>query len=129
MRRTKAQRAAAKKLLKKPAGRLEPIDLSSCDHPKWMTRAYKNNRYVVMIDDNCMMTGGITAVKTMVQRHDGRPITNHWKEMQSIKNAIFGADATAIEYYPSEYELTDIANIYWMFVFHEGVIPKPVRSE
>lgn len=118
MSRQRLRKALAKKSLSKPKGKLERIDLSTAECvPSWMTRAYKNNHYVVMIDDNCKMTHGVTAIKAMVQRHDDRPLTRHWREMQDIKNEIFGETATAIEYYPAENQLLDYKNIYWMFVF------------
>lgn len=40
----------ANKLFKQPVSRFEPIDLSSQSFiPKGMTKAYKNNRFVVMV--------------------------------------------------------------------------------
>lgn len=115
MSRTKAQKAAAKKLFKKHAGKLEQIDLEKRNSPQWMTRAFSNNRYVVMINDNARIKG-IDAVKAMVQRHDDKPIQGHWRQLQNIKNELFGTDATAIEFYPPESELEDVANIYWLWV-------------
>jgi len=126
MRKVKIKKLAAKKLLRKPKGKLMPIDLSKVEHPDWMTRAFKNNRYVVMIDDNAKMTNGITAIKAMVQRHDDKPIPSHWKEMQNIKNEIFGNQKTAIEYYPATDNLTDIANIYWLWILPDGKLPLPI---
>jgi hypothetical protein len=116
--RNKQQIKAAKKLLKKPPGKLEKITLDESS-PHWMTRAYKNNRYVVMINDNATLPldgFSIPAIKAMVQRHDDRPIPNHWQEMQSIKNQIFGKESAAVEFYPKESKLVDKANIYWMWV-------------
>ncbi len=124
MSRNKEQRFAAKKLLKKSKGPWIPMDLSERPYPEWLTRAFRNNRYVVMIDDNFKMTGGITAIKAMVQRHDDKPIRNHWAEMQSIKNELFGADVTAIEYYPAASKLCDVANIYWLWILPEEALPK-----
>lgn len=95
--------------------RLEVIDLSKTDHPKWMTRAYKNSKYIVMIDDYAS-TNGFDAIKVMVQTHDNKTIENHWRELQNIKNEIFGEEETAIEFYPPESELVDEANIYWLWV-------------
>lgn len=123
MSRNKIQRSAAKKLLNKPKGKLELIDFNESPAPDWMTRAYRNNRYVVMIEDDVQMTGGVTAIKAMVQRHDDKPIPNHWREMQSIKNEIFGKEAIAAEYYPPESKLTDKANIYWLWVFPNDGLP------
>ena len=115
MSRTKAQKAEARRRLKKPAGKLEPVDLSALKHPDWMTRSYINNRYVVMIDDNANIKG-IPATKVMVQRHDDKPVPGHWRQLQNIKNELFGQESTAIEFYPPESELTDVANIYWLWV-------------
>ena len=123
MSRTKPQRSAAKKLLGKPKGKLELVDLNQHKAPDWMTRAYRNNRYVVMIEDDVAMSNGSTTIKAMVQRHDDKPIPNHWREMQSIKNELFGHDAMGIEYYPPEQQLTDKANIYWLWIFPDGDLP------
>lgn len=126
--RTKAHRAIAKKLLKKPAGKLMPVDLTDRNPPAWMTRCYQNNRFIVMINDHAPMTDGITAIRAMVQTHDDQPIINHWREMQHIKNEIFGHEATAIEYYPPTSELVDQANIYWLWILPEGIVPKGLSS-
>jgi hypothetical protein len=115
MSRTKAQKAQARKLLGRPAGKLEPIDLTSRDSPEWLTRAFSNNRYVVMINDEAQLMGA-PAIKVMVQRHDDVPITGHWKELQNIKNELFGRESLAVECYPPESELVDVANIYWIWV-------------
>ncbi len=114
----------AKKLYKLAPGKLQPIDLSKEASPVWMTRAYKNNRYVVMIDDNAETNKG-TAIKAMVQRLDDTPIPNHWSEMQKIKNELFGTEAVGIEYFPKESQLTDDHNIYWLWVFDEEMLPIP----
>lgn len=89
MSRNKAQLLAAKKLLKLSAGRFEKIDFSKINiSPKDMTRAFKNNHYVVMIFDNREMTlpcvGKFQAIQAMVQRHDDKPIQNHWREESTI---------------------------------------------
>ena len=126
MERSRDQKRARVKLAKKlyhlPPGELRSIDL--CGHPTWMTRAYKNNRYIVMIDDNAETDKG-TAIKAMVQRLDDTPIPNHWSEMQKIKNELFGKEAVGIEYFPKESELTDDYNIYWLWIFDEKLLPIP----
>ncbi len=119
MSRTKEQMRNAKKLLKKPAGELLPVDLQGRNTPHWMTRAFRNNRYTVMIDDNAHVMGCM-AIKAMVQRHDDKPIPGHWRKMQNIKNELFGSEATAIEFYPPESTLVDKHNVYWMWVLPPG---------
>lgn len=121
-RRLRAKKAD--KLYKLPAGKLEPVDLSTIEHPNWMTRAYINNRYVVMINDNTE-TDKSKAIRAMVQRHDDTPIPNHWSELQKIKNELFGEETTGIEYYPKESLLMNDHNIYWLWIFPEGILPIP----
>lgn len=124
------RKAAAEKQFKKSA-KFEQIDISECRPgtvPGWMTRAYKNNMYVVMINDNAVTTHG-KAIRAMVQKHDDTPFINHWSVMQAIKNEIFGKETTAIEYYPSESELIDHHNIYWMWIFPDDIIPKPIKNK
>ena len=94
-----------------------------------MTRAYKNNRYIVMIDDNARMTNGVTAIKAMVQRHDDKPLNRHWREMQDIKNELFGSGTTAIEFYPAENSLVDHHNIYWLWILPDDALPLYKKTE
>lgn len=110
-------------MMQKPKTKFEPIDLTLLDHPHWMTRAFNNTRYVVMINDNSPMTNNVVAIKAMIQRHDNEPIPNHWRELQDIKNELFGRHVTAIEFYPAESELMDVANIYWLWILPEGALP------
>lgn len=119
----KDRKKAAKELFAKPAGKLLPICLDDAPFvPKGMTRAFRNNRYTVMVYDGTMTTGG-PAIRALIQRHDNQPIPGHWREMQNIKNEIFGPETTAIEYYPAESNLLDTHNIYWLWIFPSGVIP------
>lgn len=122
---TKRQRRlAAEKMLKQPETKFEQCDLSLASFvPKGMTRAYRNNRYTVMIYDDAPTTHG-PAIQALIQNHKDTPIANHWAEIQRIKSEIFGPEVTAIEYFPPESELIDTHNIYWIFIFPEGVIPK-----
>ena len=113
--------------MKKPMTPFVAVDLSKAPYvPNGMTRAYKNSQYVVMVYDHEPVTTGF-ATRVMVQRHDDTIIPCHWREMQKIKNEIFGFETTAIEYYPPESELVDYHNIYWMWIFSEGTLPKPLK--
>jgi hypothetical protein len=117
---------AAQKLLKLPPGKLEPVNLeSSAFIPPGMTRAFRNNRYTVMIFDNSPTTKG-PAIRAMIQRLDNTPIPFHWRELQKIKNEIFGVESMGVEYYPKESQLQDTHNIYWLWVFPEGILPEPI---
>lgn len=114
--------------MKDPVGPWKAIDLTIRFKPKWMTRAFANNRYVVMIDDHSPTTNG-TAIRAMIQKTNDTPILNHWSEIQKIKNELFGKEVTAIEYYPKESELVDQHNIYWLWIFPEGTIPTMVHHD
>lgn len=122
----KSRKNLAKKWAKDAPTPFKKIDLINRSGPAWMTRAYENNRYIVMICDNCPTTHG-NAIRAMVQKIDDTKIVNHWSEMQKIKNQIFGNQTTAIEYYPSVDSLIDDHNIYWMWIFPEGVLPLPIN--
>lgn len=115
----------ANKEMKKPVTKFKEIDLSLSPYvPKGMTRAFRNTRYTVMIYDNAETTHG-PAINILVQRLNNTPIPDHWKELQKIKNEIFGPETTAVEYYPAESQLIDDKNIYWLWIFPEGVLPIP----
>lgn len=105
----------------------ELVDLNKKDHPSWMTRAFINHRYIVMINDNSKTTKG-AAIRAMIKKHDGNPIPGHWSEIQKIKNEIFGKEAVAVEFYPKESELVNEKNIYWIWIFEEDILPLPIIS-
>ena len=119
----RARTREAMRRLRMPRGKWYESDLSEMSFvPKGMTKAYKNNRFVVMVFENTPTTGG-NAVKVMVQNHFNKPIENHWAEMQRIKNELFGCEVLAIEYYPKQSKLIDDENIYWLWIFPDGEIP------
>lgn len=126
MNQDRQRRILAKKEMKKPVTKFMQIDLEAASNvPKGMTRSFKNNRYIVMIYDNTKTTHG-DAISVLIQKLDNTPILGHWKEIQKIKNEIFGKETTAVEYYPKESELIDDHNIYWIWIYPEGVLPIPI---
>lgn len=112
---------------RRPEGNFMAINLSDRAHPKWMTRAYQNNRYIVMIQDNVETTKGL-GIRAMIQTIDDAPIKNHWSELQRIKNEIFGGHKIGIEYFPRETDLIDHHNIYWLWIFEESMLPMVLTS-
>lgn len=54
-----------------------------------------------------------------VQRKDRAPARD-WRELQQIKNDIFGAERVAVEIYPAESNLVDITNTTHLWVLPEG---------
>lgn len=116
----------AKKLNNKPVTPFLPVPLETAKFiPTGMTRAFANNRYIVMVYDHTPVTTG-EAIKVMIQKIDNTPILNHWAEIQKLKNEIFGGETTAVEYYPAKSKLIDDFNIYWIWIFPEGVLPMPI---
>jgi len=118
----------ANKNFKKPETEFKPIDLTTAKSvPNGMTRAFSNNRYMIMVYDNSKTTHG-NATSVLVQKINNTPILNHWSEMQRIKNEIFGKEVVAVEYYPKHSELQDVHNIYWFWIFPEGILPVPILT-
>lgn len=125
----KRRKKLAEQVLRLEPGAFTPIDLFTTPFiPKGMTRAFRNNRYVVMIYDGAETTHG-KAIQVLVQRHDDTSIPRHWAEMQKIKNEIFGEETVAVEYYPKESELVNAHNIYWLWIYPDGVLPKPILKK
>lgn len=122
------RRLEAQRLMQQSETKFEQVHLYGMRKdiiPTGMTRAFRNNRYTVMIYDGSMTTAG-NATKVLIQNHFDEPIKNHWSEIQRIKNEVFGSEVTAIEYYPAESQLINQHNIYWIWIFPQGVLPMPV---
>lgn len=54
-----------------------------------------------------------------VKRIDKKPI-HDWRDLQDMKNELFGKDREAIEIYPAEDRLVDLANQYHLWVMPKG---------
>lgn len=90
--------------------------------PAWCSRIYRNNRFHVLIDDHLLEESG-TARAMVVPHNGGREV--FWRDLQDIKNQIFGPEATGAQFFPPESELVDEANVYWLYIGVE--IPKKER--
>lgn len=102
------KRAEQKK--KTESDKFKPVDLSLRKIiPPCMTRAFENNEYMVMIYDKNETSHG-NAIRA---------------DLQEIKNKVFGEEVIAVEYYPKKSELIDDYNIYWLWIYPEGVLPVP----
>lgn len=55
-----------------------------------------------------------------IRRINGKEIHEGWNELWSIKNDIAGADALAVEVYPSTADLVDLAPMRHLFVVPPG---------
>lgn len=93
--------------------------------PGWMTRAFANNRVMVMVRDHAPTSAG-PATRAMVKMHDGRPVL--WSVMQRVKNELFGPETWAVQYMPAEAQLVNSCNLYWIWVYPAGVLPIPLAG-
>lgn len=96
--------------------RPDVLDFPHC--PKWLTRALNSGRY--WIQEKEEHSGWMRA---MIGRHDKKPC-GAWSELQRIKNEAYGADRWAVQCFPPDEELTDVANIYWLYVAPAGWKPE-----
>lgn len=60
-----------------------------------------------------------------IRRHDQQPCTS-WSDMQEIKNQIVGPEHEAIELFPAESRLVDMANQYHLYVHVDPAFRFPV---
>ena len=60
-----------------------------------------------------------------IQRRDGAAVQD-WRDLQAIKNELFGAGHEAIELYPAESRVVDTQNQFhlWVLLTYEGR-PRP----
>lgn len=77
---------------------------------------WMNNRYIVQVFDGQEVFDR-PATKLMIRRNDSEPICS-WTDLQRIKNELYGPEATAIQFFPPESELVDVANLYWLWVLN-----------
>lgn len=57
-----------------------------------------------------------------IKRSDREPMRS-WRVLQDLKNAVAGSERYAIEVYPPESNVTDLVNVYHLWVFQEGSGP------
>jgi hypothetical protein len=77
---------------------------------------WKNNLFIVQVFKKETEWGLLD--KAMIRRNDEKSI-HSWQAIQRIKNEIFGKERTALEVYPKESKLVDMANLYWLWVLPE----------
>lgn len=56
-----------------------------------------------------------------IKRRDKRPL-NSWQDVQTIKNRLFGIEREAIQIFPAESRMVNLANQYHLFVMPEDFI-------
>lgn len=58
-----------------------------------------------------------------IRRIDGREIREAWDELQRIKSEVVGPEKWAVEVYPAEVELANVANMRHLWVIEPGEEP------
>jgi len=83
-----------------------------------LTRVYRNNLYTCLVYYKAKDMEGKQAIKVMVKNNLNKEIG--WKELQFIKNGIFGKEARGYQYLQEESKLVNSSNMYWFFVRQNG---------
>lgn len=84
------------------------------NRPEGLTRVFRNNLFTVLIYDNKKDLFGNRASRVMVKHNFGKVVG--WKELQFIKNSIFGKESLGYQFLPPESVVVDKVNMYWFFV-------------
>jgi hypothetical protein len=77
-------------------------------------RVYRNSRFVVIVYGAVAGPNGEYERSMIVPNNKGREV--FWRDLQRIKNEVFGPEALGLQYFPRESELVDEANVYWLYV-------------
>ena len=77
---------------------------------------FANNAYVCLVRSVPTKLGDLEFIYELcIRRVDRHPIRD-WRDLQQIKNEIFGELAEAVELYPSEARLVDHSNVSYLYV-------------
>lgn len=83
-----------------------------------ISQAYRNDWIVVLVrsvhSDILCVTVDHAAIRTAMCAEFG------WRELQRIKDEIFGKDRMAVQVYPRQSDLVDAADMYHLWVFPVG---------
>ena len=117
-----------KRVINGKKSELKELNLSKYEDLDWAEKAYANNHCSVVTQSKLAMKGGSSVshmTKAIIKRHDNKPFTKHWAELQSIKNELWGDNAVAVEYYFDE---DDNNNSYKLCIIDKKTFPIPVRD-
>ena len=81
---------------------------------------YVNSRYQVSVRRLPDQQGQGGALHLSIRRRDRAPV-HDWRDLQRIKSELAGPEREAIEIYPPESQLVDVANQYHLWVLPAGV--------
>jgi len=80
------------------------------------TFVFRNSRYLVISRELKAVSPFGKGYHLSIKRND-QEIIRDWRDLQRIKNELFGPEAEAVELFPAESRLVDAANQYHLWVF------------
>jgi hypothetical protein len=83
-----------------------------------VTDTYRNRFFAVLVAPVETRWGTVTHL--MIRRHDGQ-MPRAWRDLQRIKNELTSPDRVAVEVYPAEGQVVDVANMAHLWVLPDGV--------
>lgn len=94
-------------------------DIPKASLPEGIVVAWKNNVFTVQmyLYEDAAVSGVFTVFG--IRRHDKSP-TISWDDLMRIKNEIAGVDRWAMEMYPPQDQLVDVANMRWLWCGPKG---------
>ena len=84
-----------------------------------ITEAWESDLYQVIVRVQTNIENPDRSMKWLsIKRNDREPIDfNHWRTLQAIKNEVAGKDVDAVQVFPKEQHLVDMANQYHLWCF------------
>lgn len=80
------------------------------------TEQWANTKYHVGLTRMGPDDAGGESIHLSIKRHDRKPMPN-WRDFQMIKNQLCGFEAEAVELFPAESRVVDMANQYHLWAF------------
>lgn len=87
-------------------------------------RVFENSRYTVFWCSVPQPKGWPEMITLSIKHRERHPIRD-WRDLQRIKNEIVGPDHEAVELFPAEERLTDLANQYFLWCLKDPGIRFP----
>lgn len=116
----RAQQQARRRLkvgpIRSPFASLPPQEWPTTASPHGLRRVHKSDALIVM---ECARPGNLTLL--MIQRLDARDGLT-WDDLQWVKGALGYGDREALEMYPREDLVVNVANIRHLWMLPEGEV-------
>ncbi|MDF1565369.1 MAG: hypothetical protein P1V51_20190 [Deltaproteobacteria bacterium] len=106
------------------AGRLDPSQVEDTIEKSKAKGVWISDTYQVAVYDAEASPEWPAMWHLSIKRRDKHPI-HDWRDLQEIKNRIVGPEFEAVELYPAESRLVDVANQYHLFVLKEQGLTFP----